>query len=616
MRWRASVCLLLCLLSGALAAQAPDTLTALAAAQVPARDRVVLAQRYFGLGAVPPAPARARPWQTGARKTFLVTDGDQHRVFPVEAVLRGGGEHSWLWVEQGVHIEGARLRNLAQRFDEQVYGPLRALFGSEARPGVDGDPRVHVLFTGGAGARVAGYYASDHSWPAAAVADSNEHEMFFVNLDVTGTAFDVERMAGLLAHEFQHMIQSHQDHNESVWLNEGFSGFAELYTGLPFGTRHEALALLARPQTQLNTWPEQGNTLPHYGAGLLFVTYFHDRYGADALRRLAQHPDNGLRSLDALLAEMNEPGVDAFFADWALANLLQDAQLGDGRYGYRSLAGLRPPVPAARVSEWPFTRSASLAQYGSDYLRLEIPAEAETLDIALELPAQARLAPTATASGRRVWYSNRQDNSDTTLTRGFDLRGLQRATLHFSLWYHLERLWDYGHLLLSADGGRSWELLETAAQTRANPHGNALGPGYTGQSGGWLRERVALDAWAGQEILLRFELLTDDAVTQPGMLLDDVRIPELGYRSDFEKDDGGWQARGWVWSDNLVPQRLWLQVVQQGAAGPQIQRRLVTGAEVWSLPLLPDRTEVTLALSPLAALTTDPARYQLRLALR
>lgn len=609
---------LLLLLTSAtlLTAQPPDTLAALAAAQVPARDRIDIAQRVFGADAPPPPPTLAPQWQPGDRQTFMVTNADENRVFPVEASLRASGEHIWLWVEQGVDIDVARMRDLATLFDDQVYGPLRALFGSENRPGVDGDPRVYGLFTHGLGSGLAAYYSSDHSWPVEAVASSNEHEMFLFNLDVLGTRFDAGSIAGLAAHEFQHMIQAHQDRNENVWLNEGFSGFAELHTGLRFGTVGEARAFLARPGTQLNTWPEDGNTYPHYGAGLLFVTYLHDRYGEATLRQFARHPASALVALDALLADLGEPGADEFFADWVLANLLQDAQLADGRYGYRSLPPLSPPALAEVVSDYPFTRSTSLAQYASDYLQLNNLQDAEALELTLELPAQARLTPTQAASGRRLWYSNRQDNSDTTLTRRFDLRGLTRATLQFSLWYHTEELWDYGHVLLSADEGRSWQLLESAAQTRANPHHNALGPGYTGRSDGWLRESIALDAWAGQEVLLRFEMLTDDAVTRPGMLIDDVSIPELGYHSDFEADDGGWQARGWVWSDNQVPQRLWLQAVQQGADGPHIQRWLTTGPGAWTLPLLPDTTQVTLALSPLAALTTGAAPYQLTLALR
>ncbi len=608
----------------------PDTLSALAAAEAPARDRVELARRVIGLVEEAPtslvyaetgegfsaAPAAAPDWRPGDVLRFNVTNEAQNRRFEVEASLRVGGEHVWLWVERGVDIDLTSLNTLAEFFDEQVYGPLRALFGSENRPGVDGDPRVYVLFARGLGPRVAGYFSSEHSWPRAAVPTSNQREMVIFNLDVLGTDLHAGALAGLAAHEFQHMIQAQQDPNENVWLNEGFSGFAELYTGFSFGAEAEARAFLAQPGTQLNTWPESGNTYPHYGAGLLFVTYLHDRFGADFVRQLSQHPAPALEALDSLLVGRGEPGFDTLFADWALANLLQDAHLADGRYGYRSFLPLRPPALAATVDAYPFTRSARLAQYATDYLRLDNLQGARSLEIALELPAQARLTAATPASGRRLWYSNRQDNSDTTLTRHFDLRDLSGATLHFNLWYHMEELWDYGHVLLSADGGQRWQVLQSPAMTRANPHGNAIGPGYTGRSDGWLRERIPLDAWAGQELLLRFELLTDDAITQPGMLVDDVRIPELDYHSDFEKDDGGWQARGWVWSDNDVPQRMWLQALQRGAGEPQLQRWLVTGPGVWALALQPETTQVTLALSPMAAVTTEALDYALQLTLK
>ena len=109
----------------------PDTLSALAAAEVPARDRVDIARRVFGLQDLPPPPASAPQWQPGDALSFNVTNEEENRSFAVEATLRAGGEHIWLWVERGVAVDPARLRALAQLFDGQIYGPLRALFGGE-----------------------------------------------------------------------------------------------------------------------------------------------------------------------------------------------------------------------------------------------------------------------------------------------------------------------------------------------------------------------------------------------------------------------------------------------------------------------------------------------------
>ena len=41
---------------------------------------------------------------------------------------------------------------------------------------------------------------------------------------------------------------------------------------------------------------------------------------------------------------------------------------------------------------------------------------------------------------------------------------------------------------------------------------------------------------------MRFEYVTDAAVNGEGLLLDDVSMPQINYSSDFESDDGGWEA--------------------------------------------------------------------------
>ena len=107
---------------------------------------------------------------------------------------------------------------------------------------------------------------------------------------------------------------------------------------------------------------------------------------------------------------------------------------------------------------------------------------------------------------------------------------------------------------LSTDGGKTWQLLRGLYTTPQNPNGNNLGWGYTGISGKpellqkdrakWVREIVNLSPYAGQEVLLRFEYITDDAVSHPGLFIDDISIPEIGYYEDFESGYGGWEPHG------------------------------------------------------------------------
>ncbi|MHB8114680.1 MAG: hypothetical protein ACYDHA_14655, partial [Bellilinea sp.] len=88
--------------------------------------------------------------------------------------------------------------------------------------------------------------------------------------------------------------------------------------------------------------------------------------------------------------------------------------------------------------------------------------------------------------------------------------------------------------------------------------------GFNGASGGYRNESVDLSRYAGKQVTLRFDYVTDAAITAEGLLLDDVAIPEIGYASDFEQDAGGWTAEGFVRIENRLPQTFRVTVVQNG----------------------------------------------------
>ncbi len=605
-----SLILLLSLLIAAPLAAEPEsenaTVIALREAVIPPRDRIDLAQRLMGVREIPAPPSSAPLLKPGEIQPFWVTNSSENRAFQVDAVLRARGKHIYLWVEEGITISDNTIQTLARQFDNTIYDAVRDLWGSENTPGIDGDPRVYGLFAYGMGADLAAYYSSEHANPREAVSTSNEHEMFLFNLDTLGTEFDPVYLSSIVAHEFQHMIRQNVDENENTWLDEGLSMFTEIYLG--FNEDSTALSFTYNPDTQLNTWAEDTPRLPHYGAAMMFVTYFYERYGVDAMRALSADPVDSLDSVDNVLRGMGETGVNDFFADWVLANYLLEP---DGPYGYKLLTGLISPPPEAIVNEYPYSVSDEANQYSTDYLVLNNLEDQTALNISIDSLDTVQLVPTTAYSGQKMWYSNRADESDTKLTRTFDLSGVTEATLNYRVWYHLENLWDYGYVMVSTDDGATWTILSTPRMTLENPHNNAYGPGYTGTSDGWLEESISLDDYAGQTIQLRFEMMTDDAINQPGMVIDNVNVPEIGYSSDFEADDGGWQAAGWIWTDNILPQNVWVQAVQQFGTDSVVTRWLAPAESEWSLPLETNVDQVLLAISPFAPLTTVSMPYTL-----
>ncbi|MBC7225185.1 MAG: immune inhibitor A, partial [Anaerolineae bacterium] len=418
-----------------------------------------------------------------------------------------------------------------------------------------------------------------------------------------------------LAHEFQHMIHWHQDRNEDSWVNEGLSMLAQQVSGLPVGNLHEFY--LRQPDLQLTTWEDEGNTA-HYGASYLLMAYLLDRYGKGAVRALVEAQPNGVQGFNEVLPRVGGEDFRAFFAEWLVANLLDRTLVADGRYAYRTLDPPTPTVERLRApADEPYR--GFVRPYGVDYLELDPEAVGR---VRFSGQPFARLVPATPHSGRFAWWSHRGDNSDTRLTRAFDLSGLSQATLEFWLWYDLERDYDYAYVSVSTDGGRSWTLLRGPHATDANPTGNNLGWGYNGLSGvahgekgepAWVSETVDLTPYVGQKVWVRFEVVTDDAVNHPGLLLDDIRIPELGFADDVEAGEDGWQAEGFVRVDNLVPQEWLLQVVVEGPQETRVEEVPVReGQATWEPQDLPPSVRrVVLAVSATPAFTTEPVSYWL-----
>jgi hypothetical protein len=582
-------------------------------ALVPVSDARGLAMRLMGIADIPETidPPVSFP-QLGDRRSFNAQNVVDNQFFRVDATLRYVGDHIYFWIQDGVSYRPADLERLAGTFDQEIYPLTRAFFGSEWNPGIDHDPRIYILYSTGLGGRIAGYFSSKDSLHPLAHRFSNGHEMFFLNADTV--SLGDEFAYSVLAHEFQHMIHWYQDRNETSWLNEGFSELAAFLNG--FGGGGFDYVFIADPDIQLNDWPNEPDaTTPHYGAAFLYVTYFLDRFGDSAVQALVAHPENGLESVDAVLSKMDlidaQSGAaitaDAVFADWVIANYLGDPDVADGRYAY----GIYPDGPTASDTEeinrcpqdW---QDRAVRQYGVHYIRISCPGS-YTIDFAGV--QEVGILPVDAYSGNYAFWSNKGDESNMALSQTFDFREVTGPlTLSYWTWYDIEAGYDYVYLVASEDGA-SWEMLETPRGTDLDPSGNNYGWGYNGESGGWVHESVDLSRFAGSQVQLRFEYVTDAAVNGEGLLLDDVAIPQIDYFSDFEKDDGGWVASGFVRIQNRLPQTYLVSLIRTGAITTVETIHVASGESLQ----LAEVGEVVMVVSGTTRFTRQPAEYRFRI---
>ena len=592
---------------------------------VPTRDLRDLAIRLRPDVDRIPHIAPGANYAVGDRISFWVANVDDNEHFQIEAELLYKNDVVYIWAEQGHQLDPVEIARSSDRFAQNIYPQVRAFFGIEPNPGIDDDPRLHILHAARLGRGIAGYFSSADAFSVLANPFSNQKEMFTISLDWLSRLRDLEVYETVLAHEFQHMVHWHNDRNEETWVNEGMSELAQEVAGYPPDTGF-ARIYTSNPDTQLNTWNlDPHDTGRHYGAAYLYMVYFLQRFGEEVTKGVVSQSANGTRGFDLALrqAGMNLSFEDVF-ADWVVANYVHDFDALErlGIVGYRQPLDLQPEVEESVRNLSPTTLAGTVRNFGVDYISFRGRGDASVI---FRGNTATRFANVGHDSGNRAWWSNRADDSDVRLTREFDFSDLDPGdalTMSVRMWYDIEVDYDYGYLLASRDGLK-WDIISGQRTTTHNPSGNSFGHAFTGQSaaapGGaapvWVQESFDLGAYAGEKVLLRFEYVTDDAVNAPGWFIDQVEIPAIDYTASWENDVDSWESEGWLLTDNRLPQEWLVQImVFQDGKLTNFKRPPVAhdGTVRFELKGLNNRSEVLIAISGLTPVTTEEAHYELR----
>jgi len=228
---------------------------------------------------------------------------------------------------------------------------------------------------------------------------------------------------------------------------------AERMNGYP--PLEEMTTFLARPTTQLNSWTLSDivASIAHYGAAYLFLSYLYDHYGRRIIRELvADRAYTDFQLVDNVLKRLHiSTTADRLFADWAVANFVNDRSIYGGRYGYGSENTHHAEGTVANI---PYQSSDSVPPYAAEYDVFD------NLQNQKPFRVQFSGAPTVplVSAGHAApsWWSNRGHTSDTRLDRSFELRHASNPVPHYHIRYDPATQSDYGHAELSSEGGPPW----------------------------------------------------------------------------------------------------------------------------------------------------------------
>jgi hypothetical protein len=289
----------------------------------------------------------------------------------------------------------AELTAFATGFDTLGFAIDTLNFGGPTD--IDGNGRVGVFFTPGVNQRaqladggvVTGLFFSRDLVPATGTngcAGSNEGEMFYlavpdpnrtINANYSDKAFLGNNVPGVLAHEFQHMINAgrrlyvnNAARSEEIWLNEGLSHIAEelLYYRISGNNARANIAapLIGSSSAQINAFNSYAganfsrlatylkatesnspyssvDALAMRGAIWQLLRYAADRKGgteATTWRSLVNSTSSGGANVDAVFGNLV-----AITRDWAVAQFADDAGFNvpsaytHSSWNYRSVLG-------------------------------------------------------------------------------------------------------------------------------------------------------------------------------------------------------------------------------------------------------------------------------------
>lgn len=249
--------------------------------------------------------------------------------------------------------------------DQGIYEIDSIAFGAPPDE-LDNDPRIYQMWFD-FGIAADGFFFWFDEFPEGSVPGyhSNECEVLYLSTTSSGGPGG-EYMLAVTAHEFEHMIHWKYDGNEESWVDEGLAELAMWFYGNP----DNISGFSGNPDNSLVVW---NGDWADYIKTYLWSLYFFERYGGHpSIYAVLHEQANSIAGYEAVLDQFGySEGMDDVFADWAVANFLDDTTITDGRFGYTG-EDLPPFNTAGTYSTYPLTDVYKTVNYwATDYYRFQ-----------------------------------------------------------------------------------------------------------------------------------------------------------------------------------------------------------------------------------------------------
>ncbi|UAB73117.1 immune inhibitor A [Vibrio sp. SCSIO 43132] len=207
-----------------------------------------------------------------------------------------------------------------------------------------------------------------------------------------------------------------------------------------------------------------------------------------------------------------------------------------------SLAGTQPTAFSSYAKEflqeslggnWINSTQLSLADLSQPrYLSLF-----ETTDnlrpnmVRIDLSAK-KVDNTSPFEGKFAFYSQKGDDLNNSMSRKIRVPEGSSVSLKFKAWYEIEKDYDFARVLVNGT------QIPGNITTMQDPYNTGLVPAITGESGGWVDAVFNVSEWAGADITLTFDYVTDGGLAMEGLYIDNIVFDADGVIENVDDAEG------------------------------------------------------------------------------
>ncbi len=242
--------------------------------------------------------------------------------------------HDDIW---NVTVNSVDVEHLRTAFEDSTASdPTKGIYELDTEmfgltSDIDGNGKTNILIYNIDDEDINGYFSPSDILGGAY---SNSMELLYIDDNPHNAGIHSSYCYATLAHEFQHLIHCNHDTNESTWVNEGLSSFAQWVNG--WISPYWMMLFTQNPDNNLLQW----NAGADYPQSYLFMHYLYEHYvfeDENIIYNLVHTLQNSTDGLDAALLETGW-GTDVsskeVFNNWVIANHINDPVFMDGLYNY------------------------------------------------------------------------------------------------------------------------------------------------------------------------------------------------------------------------------------------------------------------------------------------